>query len=115
MRGFGCRIALDDFGAGFTSLRHLQALALDTVKIDGSFVRNLAEKADNQVFLRHLVGLARSLKLLTVAECVETAEEAALLRREGVHFLQGYYYGVPSLEPPWAVQSGPKRAAAGAD
>ena len=62
------------------------------------------------MFLRHLVGLAKGLKLLTVAECVETAEEAALLRREGVHFLQGYYYGVPSLEPPWAVQSGPKRA-----
>jgi diguanylate cyclase (GGDEF)-like protein len=113
LREFGCRIALDDFGAGFTSLRHLRALAIDTVKIDGSFVRDLAEKAENQVFLRHLVGLARSLNLLTVAECVETAEEAALLRREGVHFLQGYYYGRPSLDPPWAVA--PKRAVAGAD
>jgi len=114
LRDLGCRIALDDFGAGFTSLRHLQALAIDTVKIDGSFVRNLAEKADNQVFLRHLVGLAKSLNLLTVAEWVETAEEAAMLRREGVHFLQGYYFGMPSLEPPWAVTQ-PLRAAAGAD
>ncbi|HUK59123.1 MAG TPA: GGDEF and EAL domain-containing protein [Stellaceae bacterium] len=115
LRQFGCRIALDDFGAGFTSLRHLQALSLDTVKIDGAFVRNLAHKADNQVFLRHLVGLARSLNLMTVAECVETAEEAAMLRREGVHFLQGYYYGAPSLEPPWAAAPGQKRAAVGAD
>jgi diguanylate cyclase (GGDEF)-like protein len=115
LRELGCRIALDDFGAGFTSLRHLQTLAIDTVKIDGAFVRNLAEKAENQVFLRHLVGLAKSLNLLTVAECVETAEEAALLRREGVNFLQGYYYGRPSLEPPWAAAPGAKRAAAGAD
>jgi len=97
----GCRIALDDFGAGFTSLRHLQALAVDTVKIDGSFVRNLAQDPGNQVFLRHLVGLAKGLDLLTVAECVETAEQAALLRREGVNFFQGYYYGAPSLEKPW--------------
>ncbi len=103
LRDLGCRIALDDFGAGFTSLRHLQALAIDTVKIDGSFVRNLGEKAGNQVFLRHLVGLARGLNLLTVAECVESAEEAAMLRREGVHFLQGYHCGEPTLEKPWAM------------
>jgi EAL domain-containing protein (putative c-di-GMP-specific phosphodiesterase class I) len=101
LRDMGCRIALDDFGAGFTSLRHLQALAVDTVKIDGSFVRNLPQNPGNQVFLRHLVGLAKGLNLLTVAECVETEEEAVLLRREGVNFLQGYYYGVPSIEKPW--------------
>ena len=108
LRDMGCRIALDDFGAGFTSLRHLQALAVDTVKIDGSFVRNLAQNPGNQVFLRHLVGLAKGLNLLTVAECVETEEEAALLRREGVNFLQGYYYGVPSLEKPWDVPAAPR-------
>jgi diguanylate cyclase (GGDEF)-like protein len=112
LRELGCRIALDDFGAGFTSLRHLQALAVDTVKIDGSFVRNLAQHPGNQVFVRHLVGLAKGLNLLTVAECVETAEEAAMLSREGVDFLQGYYFGVPSLERPWlaAKQSVARRA-----
>lgn len=105
LRDLGCRVALDDFGAGFTSLRHLQALAVDTVKIDGSFVRNLAENHDNQVFLRHLVGLANGFNLLTVAECVETAEEAAILRREGVGFLQGYYFGRPILDKPWLAAS----------
>lgn len=115
LRDLGCRIALDDFGAGFTSLRHLQALAIDTVKIDGSFVHQIGEKPANQVFLRHLVGLARGLNLLTVAECVETAEEAAMLRREGVNFLQGYYYGVPSLEQPWLVPADVRRSAAGGD
>jgi len=101
LRDLGCRVALDDFGAGFTSLRHLQALSVDTVKIDGSFVRNLASNPENQVFLRHLVGLAKGLNLATVAEWVETPEEAALLRREGVQFLQGYLFGTPSLEKPW--------------
>ncbi|HWE74330.1 MAG TPA: GGDEF and EAL domain-containing protein [Stellaceae bacterium] len=101
LRDLGCRVALDDFGAGFTSLRHLQALAVDTVKIDGSFVRNLTQSEDNQIFLRHLVGLANTLGLQTVAEMVETAEEAAILQREGVAFLQGYYFGKPSLDKPW--------------
>ncbi|HYM32339.1 MAG TPA: GGDEF and EAL domain-containing protein [Candidatus Cybelea sp.] len=103
LRDFGCRIALDDFGAGFTSLRHLQALAVDTVKIDGSFVRNLGQNPDNQVFLRHLVGLAKGLGLKTVAECVETATEAAILQREGVGYLQGYYFGRPEIAQPWTV------------
>jgi hypothetical protein len=58
LRELGCRVALDDFGAGFTSFRYMQALDVDIVKIDGSFVRNLAESYDNQIFLRHLVGLA---------------------------------------------------------
>ncbi len=101
LRDLGCRVALDDFGAGFTSLRHLQALAVDTVKIDGSFVRNLMQSEDNQAFLRHLVGLANTLGLQTVAEMVETAEEAEILRREGVAFLQGYYFGKPTLDKPW--------------
>ena len=97
----GCRVALDDFGAGFTSLRHLQALGVDIVKIDGSFVRNLTQSTANQVFLRHLVGLAKGLGLQTVAEMVETSEEASILQQEGVGFLQGYYFGRPSLEKPW--------------
>jgi diguanylate cyclase (GGDEF)-like protein len=113
LRELGCRIALDDFGAGFTSLRHLQALAVDTVKIDGSFVRNLGQNYDNQIFLRHLVGLANGLGLSTVAECVETAQEAALLRREGVGYLQGYYFGKPSIEQAWvkADDAAPRREA----
>ncbi|HZL59854.1 MAG TPA: GGDEF and EAL domain-containing protein [Stellaceae bacterium] len=101
LRDLGCRVALDDFGAGFTSLRHLQALAVDTVKIDGSFVQNLPHNPENQVFLRHLVGLAKGLNLKIIAEWVETPEEAAILRREGVELLQGYLYGKPTLAKPW--------------
>ncbi len=107
LRHAGCRVALDDFGAGHTSLRYLQSLAVDTVKIDGSFVKNLAGSPDNQVFLRHLLGLAKGFGFSTVAECVETEEEAAILLREGVGFLQGYYYGRPSLTRPWSEPVSP--------
>jgi len=103
VRHAGCHVALDDFGAGHTSLRHLQSLAVDTVKIDGSFIRNLAGSPDAQVFLRHLLGLAKGFGFLTVAECVATAEDAAILRHEGVGFLQGYYFGRPSIERPWLI------------
>jgi EAL domain-containing protein (putative c-di-GMP-specific phosphodiesterase class I) len=101
LRDLGCRVAIDDFGAGFTSLRHLQALAVDTVKIDGSFVRNISENFENRLFIRHLLGLAKGFGLMTIAESVETAEEAAILRHEGVAYLQGYYFGKPSLAQPW--------------
>jgi diguanylate cyclase (GGDEF)-like protein len=101
LRHAGCKVALDDFGAGHTSLRYLQSLAVDTVKIDGSFVHNLAGSVESQVFVRHLLGLAKGFGFHTVAEGVATAEDAAILKREGVGFLQGYYYGWPSLERPW--------------
>ncbi|MBV9523856.1 MAG: GGDEF and EAL domain-containing protein [Alphaproteobacteria bacterium] len=103
LRDLGCRVALDDFGAGFTSVRHLQALGVDTVKIDGSFVRNLVAQPESQVFLRHLLGLVHGLGLKTVAECVETAEEMAILRQQGVDFMQGYFFGKPSIERAWAA------------
>ncbi len=101
LRHAGCKVALDDFGAGHTSLRYLQSLAVDTVKIDGSFVRNLASSSESQVFLRHLLGLAKGFGFHTVAEGVTTAEDAAILRREGVGFLQGHYFGRPALDRPW--------------
>ena len=101
LRGIGCRVALDDFGAGHTSLRHLQVLAVDTIKIDGSFVRSLPSSHESRIFLRHLVGLTRGFGLRTVGECVETAEEAALLRAEGIGYLQGFHCGRPTLERGW--------------
>ncbi len=103
IREFGCRVAVDDFGAGFTSFRHLKTLTLDIVKIDGSFVRNLTENVDNQLFIRNLLGLAEAYGMETVAECVETQEDARFLIGEGVKYLQGYYFGRPSLETPAPV------------
>jgi EAL domain-containing protein (putative c-di-GMP-specific phosphodiesterase class I) len=104
LRCAGCRVALDDFGAGHTSLRHLQALDVDIIKIDGSFVHSLPARRENRIILRHLLELTRGFGFHTVAECVETAEEAALLREAGVGYLQGYYLGRPTIERPWLAR-----------
>jgi diguanylate cyclase (GGDEF)-like protein len=105
LRALGVRVALDDFGAGFTSFRNLRALAVDTIKIDGSFIKDLAANVDNQVFVRTLMGLANSFGLSTVAECVETSADAVHLADRGVGFLQGYFFGRPSVERPWLVEA----------
>ena len=108
LRDLGCEIALDDFGAGYTSFRHLKQLAVNKVKIDGSFVRKIGENPENLVFIRTLIDLARTFGLETVAECVETEEEADLLLNEGVHYMQGYAFGKPDLTVPWkAIDSQP--------
>ena len=101
LRRTGCRVALDDFGAGHTSLQHLQSLAVDMVKIDRSFIRDITTNEESQVFLRHLLGLPKGFDFSTIAEGVETEEEAKILRLEGVDFLQGYHYGAATLDPPW--------------
>jgi len=87
------------------------------VKIDGSYVRGLEDNVDNQLFVRTLLGLAEGLGLVTVAECVETAPEAALLTRRGVRFLQGWHFGKPEIDRPWLaapVQAAPQPVAAAA-
>jgi len=102
VRDLGCGVALDDFGAGYTSFRNLQALAVDMVKIDGAFIKDLAVRPDNQLFIRTLLGLAKGFGLSTAAECVETEAEAEILRAEDVTYLQGWLYGKPLLERPSA-------------
>ena len=101
LRQLGCKVALDDFGAGYTSFRHLKSLAVDLVKIDGSFVRGIARNSDNLIFVRTLLDLVRNFNLGSVAECVETEEEILLLAREGVCYLQGNAVGEPLLARPW--------------
>jgi EAL domain-containing protein (putative c-di-GMP-specific phosphodiesterase class I) len=76
VRDLGCGVALDNFGAGYASFRNLQALAVDMVKIDDAFIKDLANRPDNQPFIRTLLGLAKGFGLSTVAECVETPAEA---------------------------------------
>ena len=105
VRDLGCRVALDDFGAGYTSFRHLKALTIDIVKIDGSFVRDAAANIDDLMFIRTLVSLADGFGLATVAECVEDARTAEVLTAEGVSYLQGYHIGYPSVDRPWLTQA----------
>jgi diguanylate cyclase (GGDEF)-like protein len=95
LRELGCRIAIDDFGAGYTSFKNLKALKVDMVKIDGAFVKDvMAEKAD-QAFIRTMVELARSFGLQTVAEWVGDEASAKFLTEAGIDYLQGFHFGQP--------------------
>ena len=102
LRTLGVRVAIDDFGAGYTSFRNLQMLHVDTVKIDGSYVKDLQESPENQVFVRTLVGLAKNLGMKTVAEWVGSDADAALLQSFGVDYFQGFHFGEPLLDPEWS-------------
>ena len=101
LREMGCRVAIDDFGAGYTSFRNLQMLKVDTVKIDGAYVRGLSESPENQVFVRTLVDLAKNFDLRTVAEWVGSDEDADLLESFGVDYFQGFHFGEPLIKPVW--------------
>jgi diguanylate cyclase (GGDEF)-like protein len=103
VKDLGCRIAIDDFGAGYTSFRNLRKLGVDVIKIDGAFVHNLARSADDRVFVRTMLDLARPLGLATVAEWVQDEETAAMLRDWGCDALQGALVGHPSIERPWST------------
>ena len=92
-KSLGLRVAIDDFGAGHTSLKNLRSLGVDMVKIDGAFVQALASSADDRFFVRSLAALARHLGIATVAEWVEDEESARLLRDWGIDYLQGHYIG----------------------
>jgi EAL domain-containing protein (putative c-di-GMP-specific phosphodiesterase class I) len=105
LRRAGCRVALDDFGVGHTSLRHLETLSVDTVKIDGSFVRNLADSHERRALLRDLLGAINGFGCTTVAEGVENAADEAVARAEGFGYLQGYHLGTPTIERAWLGQT----------
>lgn len=100
LRALGCRVAIDDFGAGYTSFRNLKLLDVDMVKIDGAFIKNLSNSPDDQVFVRTLIDLARNFNLKTVAEWVGSAADAELLRSWGVDYFQGFLFGEPVLDQP---------------
>jgi EAL domain-containing protein (putative c-di-GMP-specific phosphodiesterase class I) len=98
----GARVAMDDFGAGHTSFRNLRRFDFDLVKIDGAFVQNLSTSVDDRFFVRTLVELVRHLGLPVVAEWVEDAETAEILRQWGVDYLQGDFFGAAAVRDPEA-------------
>jgi diguanylate cyclase (GGDEF)-like protein len=112
VKDLGCRIAIDDFGAGYTSFRNLRKLGVDLVKIDGAFVQNLTRSDDDRAFVRTLIDLARRLGLETVAEWVQDEEAAAILADWGCDYLQGALVGLASLERPWLDAQGAAAASA---
>ena len=102
VKDLGCRIAIDDFGAGNTSFRNLRKLGVDIVKIDGAFVQNMLKSEDDRAFVHTLIDLSRRLGLKTVAEWVQDEAAAKQLAEWGCDFLQGALIGLASDARPWA-------------
>ncbi len=97
LKELGCRVAIDDFGAGYTSFKNLKILNVDMVKIDGSFVKNLIEEPSNRVFIKTLVEIADTFKLETVAEWVADEATAQIIEACGITYMQGFHFGRPIM------------------
>ncbi len=98
----GVAFALDDFGAGYTAIRYFKDFFFDILKIDGQFIRNIHRDPDNAALTAALLSIGRHFQMFTVAEAVETPEEARFLMNLGVDCLQGYLFGAASLRPAFA-------------
>lgn len=101
----GLAFALDDFGAGFTSFRYLRNFYFDILKIDGQFIRGIADNRDNQCLTKALLSIAHHFDMFAVAEMVENGRDAAYLAEIGVDCLQGYHFGAPVVRPPWRARA----------
>ena len=95
LKELGCRVAIDDFGAGYTSFKNLKLLNVDIVKIDGAFVKNLADDTSDQIFIKTMIELAQTFGMETVAEWVGNERTVKHLTDAGITYMQGFYYGMP--------------------
>jgi EAL domain-containing protein (putative c-di-GMP-specific phosphodiesterase class I) len=101
LRNLGCRVSIDDFGAGYMALMHLKFGLVQIVKIDAQYIKNLATEPDNLHFIRAVLALTQSQDIECVAEGVENAETISILAQENIQYLQGYYLGKPSPFRQW--------------
>ncbi len=99
IRAMGVRIAMDDFGIGYSSLSNLKAFPFDKIKIDKSFVASISDDEASRSIVRAIVGLGRSFNMPIVAEGVETEAQRQMLLDEGCPQAQGYYFGRPAGDP----------------
>ena len=95
LRGLGCRVSIDDFGTGHSSLSYLKLLPVDTLKVDRSFVKDLPDNRQDAAIVRAIIGMSRGLGLRVVAEGVETPEQRTFLEREDCDELQGFLFSRP--------------------
>lgn len=100
LRELGARVSLDDFGAGSTSIRYLRELKLSIMKIDKDLLKDILTNREQQHLVLVLIDLARGLGIQTVAEGIETEEVAAWFRKTKIDYMQGYFFGKPSLDRP---------------
>ncbi len=99
LKSMGIAISIDDFGTGYSALSYLRRFPIDTLKIDKSFIRDINKKTqDEDSIIQAIIAMAKGLKIKTVAEGVETKEQADFLIAQGVDELQGYYISMPLTE-----------------
>lgn len=96
LKEIGVKIAIDDFGMGYSSLKDLSKFPLDTLKIDSFFVQNLSEEHYAAV-VSSIIAISQTLRLKVIAEGVETEQQLGILRKYGCHAMQGYYHSMPLL------------------
>ena len=94
-KSFGCKIAIDDFGSGYSNFSHVLSLNVDYLKIDASLVKNILYDANSRVITQTIIDFAVNLNLKTIAEYVEDKESHELLDKIGANYIQGYYIGKP--------------------
>jgi EAL domain-containing protein (putative c-di-GMP-specific phosphodiesterase class I) len=112
LSGLGARISMDDFGTGHSSLNYLRRFPFNKLKIDRSYIRDMSNRPDSLAIVRAILGLGRSLNMVTTAEGVETEAQLARLQEEGCDEVQGYLFSEPrpAAEVPHMLLSGMRQA-----
>lgn len=101
----GICFAMDNFGAGQMAIRYFKDFDFDILKIDGQFIRGIAGNPDNQAVVRALFAISQEFDMLTVAESIETHEDALTAQQIGIDCLQGYYFAAPTTQPEWLTHT----------
>ena len=95
-KSLGVKVAIDDFGSGYSNFSHVLQLGIDYIKIDGSLIKNITTDKQSEILVRGIVDFSKRLEIKTIAEYVENREIFEKLRLMGIDYAQGYYIGRPS-------------------